>query len=65
MRFAILKGKCMDTENRLFKDPRERLSALALAVAATFLLFAGINAGFTPHATDLAGRALSGPTLSL
>jgi hypothetical protein len=55
----------MDTENRLIKDPRERLSALLLAVAATFLVFAAINAGFTPHGSELAGRARSGTALQL
>jgi hypothetical protein len=39
---------------------RERLSALLLAVAVTMLVFAAINAGFTPHAADLAGRVLAG-----
>lgn len=62
---AHLKGKRMDTESRQFKDSGERLSALVLAAAATFLVFAAINAGFTPHATDLAGRILVEPTLSL
>lgn len=55
----------MDTEDRLIKDPGERLSALVLAAAATLLVFAAINAGFTPHAADLAGQALGGTTLSL
>lgn len=55
----------MNIENRLIRDPGERLSALVLAAAATLLVFAAINAGFTRHAADLAGQALSGATLSL
>lgn len=55
----------MDTDNRHFKEPGERLSALLLAAAATFLVFAAINAGFTPHATELAGRVLGQSTLDL
>ncbi len=55
----------MDTEIRLGRDSGERLSALVLAAAATFLVFAAIHAGFTPHAADLAGRILAEPTLAL
>jgi hypothetical protein len=40
----------MDTVHRHIRDSRERLPALALAIAATVLVFAAINAGFTPHA---------------
>lgn len=61
-----MKGKKrMETDNKFFNERGERLSAFALAVAATFLVFAAINAGFTPHATDLAARAASHQTLSL
>ncbi len=38
----------MDTEHKLLRAPAERLPALALAVAATFLILAAINAGFPP-----------------
>jgi hypothetical protein len=38
----------MDTENVISKDSAERLSALVLATAATFFLFAAISAGFPP-----------------
>ncbi len=55
----------MEPENRMLKDPRERLPALALAVLVTLLVFAAINAGFTPHAADVAGRALPATALSL
>ena len=55
----------MDMENRLLTDPAGRVPALLLAAVATFLVFAAINAGFTPHATDLAGRTLAAPALSL
>jgi hypothetical protein len=49
----------METDNRLFTDPAQRVPALLLAAAATFLLLAAINAGFTPHAADLAGQLLA------
>lgn len=49
----------MKPENRLLNDPRERLPALALAVAVTILVFAAIDAGFTPQATGHDARALS------
>jgi len=39
-----------------FNAPRERLPALALAMLVTVLVFAAINAGFTPHAADVSGR---------
>ena len=52
--FANLKGNRMDTDNRLFSDTAERLPALLLAVAATFFIFAAINAGFTPDAMERA-----------
>lgn len=65
MEVGLLKGKQMDTGYRLFREPRERLPALALAIAVTFLVFAAINAGFTPHATELAGTALGEQALSL
>jgi hypothetical protein len=55
----------MDTDNRYFREPGARLSALLLAMAATFLVFAAINAGFTPHATALAGRTFGQPTVTL
>jgi hypothetical protein len=55
----------MDIDNRLIRDPRERLPVLALAVAATLLVFAAINAGFTPHAAEVAGRELPAPGLVL
>lgn len=47
------------------KDSRERVSAFLVAAVVTFMVFAAINAGFAPHATDLAGRVLGGPALSL
>lgn len=47
----------MNTDNRLLRDARERAPVLVAAAAATFLVFAAINAGFTPHAADLAIRA--------
>ena len=55
----------MDTRKTSFNHPGERISALLLAVAATILVFAAINAGFTPHATDLAGRVLGHESLVL
>ena len=55
----------METEARLMKETGERLSALLLAIAATVLVFAAISAGFTPHATALAGRVVAGPVVSL
>ena len=57
--FAQPKGKRMDTDNRFLRDPAERLKALLLAAAATFLVFAAINAGFTPQVVSLAGRIVS------
>lgn len=39
----------MDTDNRFFSHPVERLPALLLAAVATFLVFAAINVGFTPY----------------
>ena len=47
------------------QDSRERVSALLVAITITFLVFAGISAGFTPHAADLAARVLAQPGLSL
>lgn len=58
----------MELHNRhlgLGKDARERISALLVAVAATVLVFAAINAGFTPHATRLVGSYGDPPALSL
>jgi hypothetical protein len=49
----------METDNRFITGSAERVPALLLAAAATFLLFAAINAGFTPHAADLAGQLLA------
>ncbi len=43
----------------------ERVSALLVAVAVTFLMFAAISAAFTPHPADLAGRVLGQPELTL
>ena len=60
---ARLKGKPMETENRIFLA--DRAGALALSVAVTFLVFAAINAGFTPHGTELAGRELPAATTGL
>lgn len=60
-----LEGTHMDTDSRFLRDSGERLSALLLAVAVTFMVFAAINAGFTPHATDLAGRVFGHATLAL
>ncbi len=54
----------MDIERIHIKDSRERLSALLLAAAATFLVFAAINAGFAPHMA-LAGHVLGQPMLTL
>jgi hypothetical protein len=54
-----MKGMHMNTDNRLLRDAGERASVLVVAAAATFLVFAAINAGFTPHAADLATRAHS------
>lgn len=45
----------MDIDNRLHKDKGERLSAFALACVTTLLVLAAINAGFTAHASNLAG----------
>ena len=64
----IWKGKNMDTRNRSLipgRQSQERISALAVAVAATLLVFAAINAGFTPHAAELTRQAVSQPGLSL
>jgi hypothetical protein len=55
----------MNIRNGQFNHPGERISALLLAVAATILVFAAINAGFTPHATDLAGRVLGQSSMIL
>lgn len=58
----------MNIDNRPItqgQDARERVSALVVAMAVTFLVFAGISAGFTPHAADLAGRVLGQPVFSL
>lgn len=55
----------MNTDNRLFRDAVDRAPAMALAAAVTFLVFAAINAGFTPHAADLAAPAFGQPTLGL
>jgi len=62
------QGIGMNIENRQFypgKNVRERASALLVAVVVTLLVFAAINAGFTPHATDLAGRFFGQASLSL
>ncbi|MCC7329789.1 MAG: hypothetical protein IT484_06490 [Gammaproteobacteria bacterium] len=55
----------MDTRNWLFTLTGERLSAALLAVAATVMVLAAINAGFTPHAAHLAGQVLGGSPLGL
>ena len=39
----------MDTDNRFFSNPAERLPALFLAAVVTFLVLAAINVGFTPY----------------
>lgn len=45
---------------------RERASALLVAATVTFLTFAAINAGFTPHGAYLAGQVNSHqPALTL
>lgn len=44
----------METKNWIIPAPIERLPALFLAVVVTALVFAAINAGFTPHAAALA-----------
>ena len=46
---ANQKGNRMDTDNRFFSNPAERLPALFLAALVTFLVFAAINVGFTPY----------------
>ncbi len=55
----------MEPENRMFKDSRERLPALALAALATWLVFAAINAGFTAHTVDMSRQVLPASALSL
>lgn len=55
----------METRNGQFNHSGERLSALLLAIAATVLVFAAINAGFAPHAGHIAGRVLGDSALSL
>ena len=50
----------MNAGHRHDNHARQRLSTLLLAVAVTMLVFAAINAGFAPHAPDLAGRVLGG-----
>jgi hypothetical protein len=55
----------MDTDNRLLRNAVERVPAALLAALASFLVFAAINAGFTPHAADLAALAFGETTLSL
>ncbi|MCC7257247.1 MAG: hypothetical protein IT486_02640 [Gammaproteobacteria bacterium] len=47
------------------REARERLSAMLVAATVTFLVFAAIDAGFTPHATDLASRALDLSVMAL
>jgi hypothetical protein len=46
----------MDTKRWIVSEPVERLPALFLALVATAIVFAAINAGFAPTAADLAGR---------
>jgi hypothetical protein len=45
----------METKRWIIPAPIERLPALFLAVVVTAMVFAAINAGFTPHAAGLAG----------
>jgi hypothetical protein len=52
------KGKRMDTRNGHFNFSGERISALLLAIAATVMVFAAINAGFAPLAVHAAGGTL-------
>lgn len=47
------------------REARERASALLVAAAVTFLVFAAIHAGFTPQATDITHRVLGAPALVL
>jgi hypothetical protein len=49
----------MEIVNRPFRESGERLSALALAVAVTVFVLVAIDAGFTPHATELASQTTS------
>jgi hypothetical protein len=46
----------MDTGRQPLRDPRERLSALALAVAVTILVFAAIDTGFSTARGDAGWR---------
>jgi hypothetical protein len=45
-------------------ESRERLPALALAVLVTVLVFAAINAGFTPHGVALLHRSAVAASLT-
>ncbi len=47
------------------RETRERMSAMLVAAAVTFLVFAAINVGFTPHATDLANHVFAGTIVAL
>jgi hypothetical protein len=60
-----LKGTQMNRGNRLIRDALERVPALVLAAAATFLVFAAISAGFTPHGAELAAHTFGQPMLGL
>jgi hypothetical protein len=55
----------MNFVDRQIRDTGERLPALMLAIAATLLVFAAINAGFTPHATALAEHSFGEAALAL
>jgi hypothetical protein len=55
----------MNTDNSSIRDALERVPAAVLAAVACFLVFAAINAGFTPHAADPAGQTFGRPALSL
>jgi hypothetical protein len=45
----------METKRWIVPAPAERLPALFLAVVVTVMVFAAINAGFTPHGATQAG----------
>lgn len=49
------QGQYMETKHWIVPAPAERLPALFLAVVATLLVFAAINAGFAADGADQAG----------
>ncbi len=55
----------MDTRNEQANFSGERLSAMLLAVAATVIVFAAIDAAFTPHAGHVIGHVLGLSPLAL